>query len=173
MENELEIVNRVEKSGLITIDLEDFLDTTTPRKVFDIGEMLFQGLILREKDFRAELKSFDWSQFSGCYVAITCSVDAIIPSWSYMLVGSYLSPIAKEFFGSETENIEESIILKNIDKINPEEYRDKKVIVKGCSTTKISTKPYIAITKKLTGVVSSFMFGEACSTVPIFKRRKK
>ena len=173
MEKELEIVNRVEKSGLVTIDLEDFLDRQTGRQLFDLGEMLFQGLILKEKDFRTSLKDHDWSQYSNKYVGITCSADAIIPSWSYMLVSSYLKPFAKEIFGSDEVELEEAILMYNIDKIDVDEYQDKKVIVKGCSSTKISTRPYVAITKKLSGVVSSFMFGEACSTVPIFKRRKK
>lgn len=164
------IVNKVAESGLISFDLEQYYPKS-PRKVFDLKDHLFMGLILKEKDFRAALLEIDWSQYSGSDVAITCSADAIIPMWAYMLVASYLEPVANYVFvGTETALINQ-LLLKNIELIDATEYTDKRVVVKGCGEVPIPESAYVAITNKLRPVAKSIMYGEPCSTVPIFKKR--
>ncbi len=163
-------VNKVAESGILTIDLEQFYPTN-PRKVFDLKDHLFMGLILKEKDFRAALLTIDWSAYEGADVAVTCSADAIIPMWAYMLVASYLEPVAASvFFGTEQEMISQ-LMLRSIDKINVSEYADKRVVVKGCGDVEIPASAYLSITHKLRSTVKSIMYGEPCSTVPIYKKK--
>ncbi len=162
------IINKVANSDLITIDLSDY----SPKKIIvaiDIKDFLFEGVILREKEFRAQLKEFDFSVFSNKIVAIYCSSDVIIPMWAYMLIASYLNPISDVYFGEE-EMIFNHLLIKNIEAINSSEYKNRKVIVKGCGNTPITEEMYVAITKKLQNIVNSLMFGEACSAVPVFKK---
>lgn len=164
------IVNKVAESGLISFDLENYYPKEN-RKVFDLKDHLFMGLILKEKDFRAALLQIDWNTYKDAYVAITCSADAIIPMWAYMLVASYLEPVAKMVvFGSE-EDLINQVLLKNIDNIDNTEYTDQRIVVKGCGDLAIPEAAYVAITKKLRPVAKSIMYGEPCSTVPIFKKR--
>jgi hypothetical protein len=164
------IVNKVAESAITTIDLEDYYPKEETA-VFDLKDHLFMGLILKEKDFRAALQAFDWEQFRNKNVAITCSADAIIPMWAYMLVASNIQPVAKEVvFGTEAE-VASAVLLKNIQKINGEVYTDKRVVVKGCGELAIPEKAYVAITAILRPYVKSIMYGEPCSTVPIFKRK--
>ncbi len=164
------IVNKVAESGLISFDLENYYPKEN-RKVFDLKDHLFMGLILKEKDFRAALLQIDWNIYKDAYVAITCSADAIIPMWAYMLVASYLEPVAKMVvFGSEEEMINQ-VLLKNIDNIDNAEYTDQRIVVKGCGDLAIPEAAYVAITKKLRPVAKSIMYGEPCSTVPIFKKK--
>lgn len=164
------IVNKVAESGLISFDLENYYPKEN-RKVFDLKDHLFMGLILKEKDFRAALLQIDWNSYKDAYVAITCSADAIIPMWAYMLVASYLEPVAKMVvFGSEEELINQ-VLLKNIDNIDNTEYADQRIVVKGCGDLAIPEAAYVAITKKLRPVAKSIMYGEPCSTVPIFKKK--
>ncbi|TDO29422.1 DUF2480 family protein [Sediminibacterium goheungense] len=164
------IVNKVAESGLISLDLENYYPKEN-RKVFDLKDHLFMGLILKEKDFRAALLQIDWNTYKDAYVAITCSADAIIPMWAYMLVASYLEPVAKMVvFGSE-EDLINQVLLKNIDNIDNTEYTDQRIVVKGCGDLAIPEAAYVAITKKLRPVAKSIMYGEPCSTVPIFKKR--
>lgn len=164
------IVNKVAESGLISFDLENYYPKEN-RKVFDLKDHLFMGLILKEKDFRAALLQIDWNTYKDAYVAITCSADAIIPMWAYMLVASYLEPVAKMVvFGSEQDLINQ-VLLKNIDNIDNTEYTDQRIVVKGCGDLAIPEAAYVAITKKLRPVAKSIMYGEPCSTVPIFKKR--
>lgn len=164
------IVNKVAESGLISFDLENYYPKEN-RKVFDLKNHLFMGLILKEKDFRAALLQIDWNSYKDAYVAITCSADAIIPMWAYMLVASYLEPVAKMVvFGSEEELINQ-VLLKNIDNIDNTEYADQRIVVKGCGDLAIPEAAYVAITKKLRPVAKSIMYGEPCSTVPIFKKK--
>jgi hypothetical protein len=168
MENS--IVNKVAESAITTIDLEDYYPTEQPA-VFDLKDHLFMGLILKEKDFRAALQTFDWEQFRDKNVAITCSADAIIPMWANMLVASNLQPVAKEVvYGTEAE-LATAILLKNIQQINGADYLDKRVVVKGCGERAIPEKAYVAITAILRPYVKSIMYGEPCSTVPIFKKK--
>lgn len=165
------IINKVAQSGLVTLDLEKFYPEDEI-KVFDLKDYLFMELILKEKDYREALKNVDWSVYESKIVAICCSTDAIIPLWAYMLAVTYLEPIAKDIiFGKETEVLD-ILFLKNILKIDPGEFEGKRIVVKGCGDKKVPESAYIEITKILRPVVKSIMFGEPCSTVPIYKAAK-
>jgi uncharacterized protein DUF2480 len=166
-----EIVNRVENSQLKTIDLEELYPQET-RITIDIKNWLFQELILKEAEFREHLKNHDWSQYNNHYVALTCSSDAIIPSWAFMLVATYLFPFAKKVVVGNLIALENSIFQDIIAKINIEDYKNKPVIIKGCANKPIPETAYIQLIEKLQPVVKSIMFGEACSTVPLFKKSK-
>lgn len=164
------ITNRVANSGLLTIDLEDFLPKTTI-KIFDLKDHLFRGLILKEKEFREALKVFDWEQYRNAYVAITCTTDAIIPMWAYMLISVYAEPVAKDVFVGTAEEMHKYIFLKNIGAINVEAYKDQRVIIKGCGDHPIDPSAYAEITRLLRPLAKSVMYGEACSNVPIYKKK--
>lgn len=164
------IINKVAESGLISLDLEEFYPRE-PIKIFDLKDYLFMGLILKEKDFRAALPGVDWEQYAGANVAITCSADAIIPMWAYMLVASYLQPVAGNIVFGDEQKLINTVLLKNIDKVNGEAYTDKRVVVKGCGELSIPETAYVEITNKLRPYVKSIMYGEPCSTVPIYKKK--
>jgi hypothetical protein len=164
------IINKVTESALTTIDLEEYYPKGETA-VFDLKDHLFMGLILKEKDFRATLQSFDWEQFRDKNVAITCTADAIIPMWAYMLVASNLQPVAKEVVFGEEKSILNTLLLRNLAVIKGEDYQDKRVVVKGCGDVAIPESAYVEITNKLRPHVKSIMYGEPCSTVPIFKRK--
>ncbi|MBO6515504.1 MAG: DUF2480 family protein [Bacteroidia bacterium] len=167
-----EIVNKVAKSGLITFNLEEFYDETEVVE-FDMKDHLFHGLILKEKDFRGFIKENDWQQYAGKHVALFCTADAIVPTWAYMLVANKLSGIAGQvFFGSKTE-LQQRIIHDKLNAIDVEEYRDRMVVIKGCSKFDVPIGSYVEITNKLSPVVKSIMFGEPCSTVPIYKKPRQ
>ncbi|MBN4084966.1 DUF2480 family protein [Flavobacteriaceae bacterium AH-315-B10] len=165
-----EIINRVANSKLVTIDLENFYPEGK-RVVFDIKEWLFEGLILREKDFRENVKEHDWSQYQGNYVALTCSTDAIIPGWAFMLLTTYLEPYAKKIIVGNLETLETSIYQDIITSLDVTEFKDKPVIIKGCSNKPVPENAYLLLTSKLMSVAKSIMYGEACSSVPLFKRK--
>jgi hypothetical protein len=164
------IVNKIEASGLITLNLEDFYPKDIIR-IFDIKDYLFRGLIIKEKDFREALKSTNWSEFENANVAVTCSADAIIPVWAYMLITTYLQPVAKNIVLGDEQKLIETILLDNIDSVNMEEYVGKRVVIKGCGDVKIPDSAYVKITHILLPHVKSIMYGEPCSTVPVFKRK--
>lgn len=165
------IINKVAESGIISLDMEDFYPKEKTR-IFDLKEFLFMSLILKEKDFREALKNLDWSVYKNCNIAVTCTADAIIPMWAYMLIASYLQPIANEIvFGNENTLIEE-ILLKKIQAFDASIYNDKRVVVKGCGDIKIPETAYLQITHKLRPFAKSIMYGEPCSTVPIYKKPK-
>jgi len=162
-------VNKVAESGIITLNLEDYYPKNEVA-VFDMKDHLFMELILKEKDFREKLKALDISVYQDKIVALTCSADAVIPMWAYMLVASALQPVAKEIvFGTEKETTEK-ILLQNIGTISTEEFADQRVVVKGCGELPISESAYVEITKLLRPVAKSIMYGEPCSTVPVFKK---
>lgn len=164
------IVNKVAESGIITLDLEEFY----PKGeivVFDLKDHLFMGLILKEKDFRAGLQATDWEQYRDKFVAVTCSADAIIPIWAYMLVSSYLQPVAKDLVVGDEKTLINTLFVKNIAGFRGEEYLDKRVVVKGCGDIQIPETAYLEITNKLRPHAKSIMYGEPCSTVPIFKKK--
>ena len=164
------IVNKVAESGIITLNLEDFY----PKEeilVFDLKDHLFRGLILREKDFRAALLSTDWEYYKNKNVAVTCSADAIIPVWAYMLVASYLQSVASEVFVGDTESLITFVLQKNIEAIDAQAFTDKRVVIKGCGDIKIPENAFLSITTKLRPFVKSIMYGEPCSTVPIYKKK--
>ena len=164
------IVNKVAESGLISFDLENYYPKE-PVKVFDMKDHLFMGLILKEKDFRAALQTIDWETYRGSNVAITCSADAIIPVWAYMLVASYLQPVAANIVFGDEKKLISSILSKNLETVNGESFTDKRVVVKGCGDVEIPAEAYVEITNKLRPFVKSIMYGEPCSTVPIYKKR--
>ncbi len=163
-------VNKILESGIVTLNLEDYYPNEDV-KVFDMKDHLFMGLILKEKDFREVLKNFDTATYTNKIVALTCSADAIIPVWAYMLVASLLQPVAKEIvFGSEGF-AKETVLLRNIEQINTVSYNDARVVIKGCGELPIGEAAYVAITKKLRSVAKSIMYGEPCSTVPVYKKK--
>ncbi|MEI6086066.1 MAG: DUF2480 family protein [Bacteroidota bacterium] len=162
-------VNKVAESGLITLDLEAFYPKGEI-KTFDLKGFLFMELILKEKDFRAALQTTDWSVYQDSFVAITCSVDAIIPMWAYMLVASYLQPIAKDVVFGDEQKLINTIFIKNMASFDAASYEDKRVVVKGCGELSIPETAYVEITNRLRPFVKSIMFGEPCSTVPIYKK---
>ena len=168
MENE--IVNRVSSSQLISFDLEE-LYTPGERFLFDIKPLLFQQLVLKEKGFRAFIKSHDWSQYEKKYVAITCSADAVVPTWAYMLLGSALQPYAAVVIFGSLLDLEISLFKQALDKIDWEKYSNAKVVIKGCSKVEVPVSAYVEATNRLRAIASSIMFGEPCSTVPVFKKK--
>lgn len=165
-----EIVNRVANSKLVTLDLEDFYPKGK-RILFDIKDWLFEGFVLREKDFREQAKTFDWSQYQDCYVALTCSTDAIVPGWAFMLLSIYLEPYVKKVVVGNLETLETSIYQDIINKIAINEYKDKPIIIKGCSNKPVPQNAYIMLVNKLKPIAKSIMYGEACSSVPLYKSK--
>jgi hypothetical protein len=163
------IVNKVAQSALVTLDLEKFYPEGETA-VFDLKDHLFMELILKEKDYRDALKNLDWSIYKNKNVCVTCSVDAVIPVWAYMLAVSGLQPVAKEVVLGNEVFLHEVLFLKNLWKIDPKEYLGKRVVVKGCGEKKIPETAYAEITKILRPVAKSIMYGEPCSTVPVYKQ---
>ncbi|WP_343700473.1 DUF2480 family protein [Chitinophaga sp.] len=165
-----EIVNKVAQSALATIDLEKFYPAGET-VVFDLKDHLFMELILKEKDFRAGLLALDWEVYRNKNVAIVCTADAIVPIWAYMLVASYLQPVAAFYAFGDEEFIHKTLFLKNIAAIDPQQYQDQRVVIKGCGDKAITEAAYVEITRLLRPVVKSIMYGEPCSTVPVFKKK--
>jgi hypothetical protein len=170
METE-EIVNRVAGSGIVSLDLEE-LYQPGERVLYDIKDNLWQGMILREKDFREFLKAHDWAQYQGKNIAIICSEDAIVPTWAYMLLAVQLEPFANTIVFGDLNALEDKLFTNAIQQIDPEEYRRKRVVVKGCSKVEVPISAYVEISRILKPVVQSLMFGEPCSTVPLYKKPK-
>jgi hypothetical protein len=170
LKNMDDIINKVAESGLITLHLEDYYPKGE-RVLFDINDYLFQGLILKEKDFRTALQFSDWTEYQNKFVAIYCSSDAIIPLWAYMLVASYLEPFAKKIIFGNLNTLEAFLFQDELSKLDLESFRDQKVIVKGCGDLNIPEHAYVEITRLLKPFVKNLMFGEACSTVPIYKKK--
>lgn len=165
-----DIVNRVANSNLVTIDLEEFYPKGT-RAVIDIKNWLFHELILKESEFRNHLKNYNWSQHQNQFIALTCSSDAIIPSWAFMLITTYLSPFAKKIIIGNLQELETAIYQDIIAALPINNFIDKPIIIKGCSNKPIPASAYIHLIEKIQPVAKSIMFGEACSTVPLFKRK--
>lgn len=168
MENE--IINRVAKSKLVVVDLEDYY-AKGARTVFDIKDWLYQELMLREKDFREYAKEHDWSQYQDHYVALTCSADAIVPAWAFMLLTMYLQPYAKKIVVGHLEQLETSIYQDIIHDLDTDQYVDKPLIIKGCTQKPVPPNAYIMLSQKLKPVARSIMYGEACSSVPLYKKK--
>ncbi|WOD44751.1 DUF2480 family protein [Hwangdonia lutea] len=165
-----EIINRVANSKLITVNLEDYYPDGK-RVLFDIKNWLFEGFVLREKEFRQKASEHDWSQYQDGYVALTCSTDAIIPAWAFMLLSVYLEPFTKKTIIGNLEQLESSIYQDVIETLDVSEYTDKPIIIKGCSKKPVPQNAYIMLATKLIPVAKSIMYGEACSSVPLFKRK--
>lgn len=170
MEQEKEIINKVASSSLITVDLEEYYQPGE-RVLIDIKDQLYEGLIVKEKDFREFIKRHDWSLYQNKFVAITCTADAIIPTWAFMLVTIALKPFAKAVEFGTLENLEEKIFQKALSTVNWNQFKNAKVVVKGCSKVNVPTSAYVLAAAQLQPVVSSLMFGEACSTVPLYKTK--
>ena len=164
------IVNKVAASGLITFNLEDYLEKGE-RVLYDIKDNLFHGLILKEQDFRAFVKEHDWQQYQEKNIAITCTADAIVPTWAYMLLANKMKPYANEIVFGDLDLLDTMLFSKALAKINLAEYAGQRVVIKGCSNPQIPVSAYVTITALLTPVVKSIMYGEPCSTVPIYKRK--
>ena len=165
-----EIVNRVQESGLISMDLADFKPNVSIVEL-DISKQLWQGLVLKEKDFRAWIKATDWSEFNGKSVYVHCKVDAIIPTWAYMLIGSRLLPFTSDFIIGSKEDLEKHLILKRIKSEPLDKYKDGRIIIKGCADVSDPAFAMTELVKHLQPVAKSIMYGEPCSTVPVFKRK--
>lgn len=166
-----EIVNKIKQSDkLVTIDLQQFYDTT-PKAELDLKQFLFKGMILKEDDFRRQLKDFDWSQFDGKYVGVHCSTDAIISKWAYMLVGQHLSEHAKEVFKGQEDDMLFELYRRKLEDVDWSSYQDKFVILKGCSSKDkpVPDSVYLYATQKLVPYVKKLMYGEACSNVPVYR----
>ncbi|GBL35679.1 hypothetical protein EMGBS15_12740 [Filimonas sp.] len=163
------LINKVAESGIITLNLEELL----PKEVlvFDLKSFLFMELILKEKDYRAALQTHDWTQYQHKDVILTCSVDAIIPVWAYMLAAQYLQPVAARIRMGTIEQATKELLLDTIDKLDIAQYNDQRMVIKGCGDVPIPDEAYAMITAKLKPVVKSIMYGEPCSTVPIYKRK--
>lgn len=165
-----EIVNRVARSKLITFDLEDYYPQGK-RVNFDISDWLYESIILREKEFRAHADTHDWSQYQDAYVAIHCSTDAIIPGWAYMLLTTRLQPFSKKTVQGTLEQLETSLYQSVLERLDISDFQDKSVIIKGCSNKPVPPNAYLLITERLRPIVKSLMYGEACSSVPLYKRK--
>ena len=168
---ETQIVNRVAGSGLVSLDLEAYYHPGE-RVIYDLKDNLYMGLILREKEFRVFLKEHDWSQYRAKNVAVTCTEDAIIPTWAYMLLTLQLQPYANIIVYGTLADLEEKLYFDAIAAIRPEDYHNARVVVKGCSKVPVPTAAYVELTRVLQPVVQSLLFGEPCSTVPLYKRPK-
>ena len=163
-----EIVNKVAKSGLITLDMKTFKGSQN-RKIIDIKNWLYKGVVLKEKKFREHLKDEDWEQYKDAFVALHCSTDTIIPVWAYMLLTKYLNPYASIIIYGNEKELEKKIFHLNIKNFDAKPLENKRVLLKGCTDTYIPEDSYVQLSNKLMGNVKSLMFGEACSNVPIFK----
>ena len=164
------IVNKVAESGLVSLDLAD-LYPSGERFLYDIKDNLFHGLMLREKDLREFVKDHDWTTYTGKHIAIICSADAIVPTWAYMLLATKLSPFASSVVFGDLETLETVLFNQQLNALDVEKYRDQRIVIKGCGDIDIPISAYVQITGKLTGIVKSIMYGEPCSTVPIYKRK--
>lgn len=165
-----EIKNRVAQSKLLTFNLEDYYPTG--KRVFlDIKDWLYEEIILKEKDFRAHVANHDWEQYNDAYVALYCSTEAIIPGWAYMLVSTKLQPYAKKVVLGSLEDLETTLFQSIIEDLDISDFKDKPVIIKGCSNKPVPPNAYLWATIKLQPVAKSIMYGEACSSVPLFKRK--
>ncbi|MFT4022405.1 MAG: DUF2480 family protein [Flavihumibacter sp.] len=164
------IVNKVAESGLITLDLEQYVPAVEV-VAFDLKPFLFMELILKEKDFREAMKNHDWNQYAGKAVAVYCSADAVIPAWAYMLVASNLQPLAKTVFLGTVAELDKQLLLEALRNIDLSPFEDQRIVVKGCGDKNIGAPAYLEITRLLRPIAKSIMYGEPCSTVPVYKKR--
>ena len=165
-----DITNRVAQSKLITFDLEDYYPEGE-RVLLDISQWLYEGIILKEKEFRKQIDEIDWAGFSDKYVALNCSTDAIVPGWAFMLITSRLQPYAKKVVQGDLVELETQLYSEVIRDLDTEPFADKPVIIKGCSNKPVPPNAYVWATEKIQAVASKLMYGEACSSVPIYRRK--
>jgi hypothetical protein len=162
-------LNRLQESSIITFDLEQYYPTGE-RTTYDLAQNLFQGLMLREKDLREFVKTHDWQAYRDKHVALFCSVDAIVPTWAYLIVAAHLQKVARTVVFGDEEALETQLYLKNLENIDWESFRDKRVVIKGCSKKDVPTAVYVEAMCRLAPIAKLLMFGEACSSVPLFKK---
>lgn len=166
-----EIVNRIAKSPIVQIDLEDYY-TEGERKTIDLKDWLYEGLILREKDFRERIDNTSWQEFQDCYINIICSTDAIIPLWASMLISSVLEPHAKKVVFGTQEQLEVHLFEETFRSMEFSQFKDRPMIIKGCSNKPVPVQAFVSFTQLAQPYAKSIMFGEACSTVPVYKKKK-
>jgi hypothetical protein len=164
-----EITNKVAQSGLVQIDLEE-LYPEDERVLIDLKDWLFEGLILKEKDFRESIRLHNWNQYTGKFVAITCTADAIVPTWAYMLIAAHVEPICKKIVFGNLQKLEENIFKDIIHSLDAEKFRNQRVVIKGCSDH-VPLSAYVDLTTFLRPLVKNIMYGEPCSTVPVYKSK--
>ena len=164
------LVNRVAQSALITLDLENYFPKDEEIAFIDLKDFLFKGLILREADFRESVKKTDWSQYKEKYVALGCTADAIIPMWAYMVLTAELTPYATDIINSNAQNAADVFLLRRLQQLDKEQFKGQRIVIKGCGDRKIPEAAFIQITQQLTNIARSVMYGEPCSTVPVFKK---
>jgi hypothetical protein len=164
------IVNKVAQKAIVNLDLEDYFPHPEEISSIDLKDFLFKGLILREAEFREAVNNTDWKRYEGKYVAIFCSTDAIIPMWAHMILSTELSPFAKDVAFSPPAHAAEIFLYRNLAKLNMDDFANQRVIVKGCGERQIPEAAYVQIAQQLSKVARSIMFGEACSSVPVFKK---
>jgi len=169
---EKEIINKVALSGIVTINLEEFYPQGE-RVLFDIKEHLFQGLVLKEKDFRGFIKNENWTKYTDAYVALTCSEDAIVPNWAYMLLATQLAPFVKKVVFGDLETLETVLYNEILNNLNMNDYKDSRIVIKGCGDLPVPKAAYVEISRLLHPVAKSIMYGEACSMVPLYKQPKQ
>jgi hypothetical protein len=165
------IINKVAVSGLVSFDLEEYY-LKGERVLLDIKEILFQGLILREKEFREYIKNENWGKYEDKYVAVFCSTDAIVPTWAYMLLAIHLEPFAKKVVFGNLETLETILYQETLQKININDFKDTRIVIKGCGNLPVPIAAYVELTRLLRPVAKSIMYGEPCSTVPLYKQSK-
>lgn len=165
------IINKVAESGIVTLDLTHYLPDEAQISSFDLKPFLFREMILREKDYREALKQQDWTVFDNKHVYIHCSADAIIPMWANMLAASYLQPVAKSVYYGSKDALSDHLLLQNLAQVDIAEYAEKRVVIKGCGDVSVPEQAYVTITAMLQPVVKSVMYGEPCSTVPVYKKK--
>jgi len=172
MSQEKPLVNRVAQSGLVTINLENYFPAgeVVP---FDLKDYLFKELLLKEKDFRAAMKAHEWDAYEGKVLAVFCSTDAIIPVWAYMLVAVHAAPHAADVFQGTAEAYYRMAFLRALDQLDPAQYQDERIVIKGCSDKPVPPAAYVELTRRLRPHAKSIMYGEACSTVPLYKKPRK
>jgi hypothetical protein len=168
---EQSIINKVASSGIITLDLEE-LYPAGERVVFDLKPQLWQEIALKEDDLRAFVKDHDWSQYADKLVSVHCSADAIVPAWAFMLVATHLQPHAAFVTQGDADQLERAIFTRFVQQLDAEPYRNARVVVKGCSKLPVPLNAYVELSGKLLPVVKILMFGEPCSTVPLYKAPK-
>jgi len=164
-----EIINKVAQSGIVTIDLEEFYDDV-PRVEFDIKPLLFQELILKEKDFREYIKTHNWAQYKNTYIALTCTADAIVPTWAYMLLTLSLQPFAKKIVYGNLGVLDTILFNEKLNALDLTSYKDARIVIKGCGDKPVPIAAYVTLTEKLKPLTKSIMYGEPCSTVPLYKK---
>ena len=164
------LVNKVAQKALITLDLEEYFPKEEAMAFIDLKDFLFKGLILREADFRETVKNTDWTQYKNKYVAIHCSTDAIIPMWAYMVLSAEIAPHAIDIISSSKEEAAAAFLIRNISGLDMEPFKGQRVVVKGCGERQVPDAAFVQITKQLSNIARSVMYGEPCSTVPVFKK---